>query len=161
MLVTCMQHGVRRQLEMDTLEVSKESGHDRMHRVDEMVQWANRLSRPRDKHRAKGIASNLASSVGGSLTGIGKAVASTAVGAAHAAVDVSRGLAGAGPRRRGAEAPEGGGDGPRVEHPNGPDLLAALEAAFNITDVDGVCVLQSCVIPCLFLLFNRTSSPFV
>ena len=62
-------------------------------------------------------------------------------GAASTVIDVGASLAGGAKQRHATAASEEGN--PHVIRANGPDLLAAMEAAFVLSDVDGVYVVVS------------------
>jgi len=134
-LMSFDEGGIRRQNdELDVVVVGDDV--ERQYRVDAVFQWANRLRRGRERHRTHGLVGNVANETVKGMKRMGQAVAGAAVSAGATLRDIGMGMTGAGPKRAAFMKVEFQEDD--IAHPDGPDLIAALAAAMDLTDVDGL-----------------------
>lgn len=128
-LMSFDERGIRREMdELDVVEVSDAT--DKQSRIDTIYQWVHRLRRGREKHRTRGLASNLARGAAGGLKRVGKTAVSTAKTATTVLSDLGKAMTGSGTEQTATVAPHF--DKADIEHPSGPDLIAALQAAMNL-----------------------------
>jgi hypothetical protein len=139
-LLSFNEHGIRREMdELDVVEVDKTT--EKQYRIDAMCQWAHRLRRGREKHRVHGLAGNLARGAVSGAKRLGRNAAAGAKSAADVIADVGKGIAGGGATRKATAAHEF--DPHEIDYPNGPDLLAALEAAMDLTGLSSTALCLS------------------
>lgn len=139
-LLSFNEHGIRREMdELDVVEVDKTT--EKQYRIDAMCQWAHRLRRGREKHRVHGLAGNLARGAVSGAKRLGRNAAAGAKSAADVIADVGKGIAGGGATRKATAAHKF--DPHEIDYPNGPDLLAALEAAMDLTGLSSTALCLS------------------